>query len=1283
MIELAASDTLAGVAGTGTAVTYTLRGDQITAGVDAWGRAAQGQLPTSAATLYTATGVTALLSSINMANVTALPVPGVKLFQGGLLAANQITPTITLPASGGANFDGKHLEVYDGTGSVLYSIPVTLTGDVTGSGNGTLATTVVKIQGSAVSASAPSTGNALVWNGTSWTPTTVVQTIAAGDTSIAVGGTVTARTLTTGRVDQIFTAQPPTAAVNFNGQEATNAATPTTAASLATKQYVDSLVAGLPSRPLCNYATSAALPTVLYVNGVSGVGATLTAVAPGVLTVDGVAQNTLNTPILVKDQASTFQNGIYTLTTVGTVGVAFVLTRRTDFDTGAEMQTTVLVPVDDQGGAAGLVNDDKVFLSVTVNPFTVGTSGITFQVIGSVYTADETSIHLTGTVFSRMALTGDATAAAGAGAVAVVKLQGNAISVAAPSTSQALVWSGTAWTPTAVVNTVTNSDGTLTISPTSGAVVASRPAITGDATIAGGSNASVVARIQGTPVDVTPPTNGQVLQYVSASGKWIPFSYAGDVSGGPSASTVVRLQGTAVSATVPNVGMDMRFGPTSWQPTSNQWNIVNFGADPTAAVPSTLAIYNAHISCAIAAGSAYLVTSGTPTTSTSSFNITVTANAAFPSTGTGTLVAQTTRGLVYMTFTGGTTTTVAATVVAGVAGGTILAGSIMGIYSTSQVGGIVYYPAGLWLTDQPVINSIPGVHEAGVAGTTTADVGSFVAAGGSWLYYNGPLGDFIMTHVPISGTANYQQGENLKGIQVTDLNFAASGTSLGYGYCQGLRLLSCVGWYAKNLFVNEPAFLAYEFSTLGAGMLGEAADCTRGTAINLRFRCLAGPAATAAQISAAGTAITAGAGTNINTFAGAGTIATAALTAAAWPAGTGGVGLAYVQAIDQLTGNVMDYLVSYTGNAGPGLTGVTTLGLWWNQANATTLAAAAPATGNPKPNALLFAGALVRPAYAAWAIGMRMHGSLTANTSINTFLRASGAHWMGAAAYLGNSDTNHFHGMTWNRSTAGTPTGIGWDVQGCTAIGFVSGQAVAVSRNNVWWGGDPGSGGVNIRGTNSYGYTGPATPNRWISYELGNGAPIPVVGTGAYFTWEGNGTFTPGPIGVVSTTTQAVPVAVTLITGTSVPVPPQGFQIGTTLKFTIKLAKTAAGVAAWQAICKIGTANTTADAAISTITSLANTAAIDAGTLTVTVIVDSLGAAATARVFWHLDHVLTATTGLGALTGQVTLTPCVVTTATFNSTAPAQFIHIDFTPGAAAVMSVYQAFAECVKAGNP
>src|SRR3954471_10399323 len=73
-----------------------------------------------------------------------------------------------------------------------------------------------------------------------------------------------------------------------------------------------------------------------YANGTAGVGATLTASAVGVTTLDGV-NLTAGMRVLLKDQTTAFQNGIYTVTTVGTASVATVLTRAIDADTPAKI----------------------------------------------------------------------------------------------------------------------------------------------------------------------------------------------------------------------------------------------------------------------------------------------------------------------------------------------------------------------------------------------------------------------------------------------------------------------------------------------------------------------------------------------------------------------------------------------------------------------------------------------------------------------------------------------------------------------------------------------------------------------------------------------------------------------------------------------------------------------------------------------------------------------------------------------------------------------------------
>src|SRR5690606_21522521 len=83
-------------------------------------------------------------------------------------------------------------------------------------------------------------------------------------------------------------------------------------------------------------ATTGAL-TATYDNGASGVGATLTnSGALAALSVDGVSLQ-VGDRILVKNQSSTFQNGVYVVTTVGSGAVAWVLTRASDYNQAAEI----------------------------------------------------------------------------------------------------------------------------------------------------------------------------------------------------------------------------------------------------------------------------------------------------------------------------------------------------------------------------------------------------------------------------------------------------------------------------------------------------------------------------------------------------------------------------------------------------------------------------------------------------------------------------------------------------------------------------------------------------------------------------------------------------------------------------------------------------------------------------------------------------------------------------------------------------------------------------------
>lgn len=165
--------------------------------------------------------------------------------------------------------------------------------------------------------------------------------------------------------------------INSTGATITNVPTPVNGGDAVNKTYADLAAGGLHPLPPVRLATAAVLPnTPTYANGAAGVGATLTAGSNGALSVDGTL-TIVSDSVLVKDQASTFQNGVYTVTTVGTAGTAYVLTRRTDFDTAAEMLQGSYFAV-----TAGVTNISKAFtLQSTVT--TVGTTPALFNLFSS------------------------------------------------------------------------------------------------------------------------------------------------------------------------------------------------------------------------------------------------------------------------------------------------------------------------------------------------------------------------------------------------------------------------------------------------------------------------------------------------------------------------------------------------------------------------------------------------------------------------------------------------------------------------------------------------------------------------------------------------------------------------------------------------------------------------------------------------------------------------------------------------------------------------------------
>ena len=187
----------------------------------------------------------------------------------------------------------------------------------------------------------------------------------AGGDAIAVTGTATFTP--SADFDGGFTVAG-SQTIDMGSNRITNVGTPTASTDATTKAYVDSVKQALDIKDSVKLATTANL-SATYNNGAG----TLTYDATGVQAVDGV-NLALNDRVLVKDQSTGTQNGIYRVSTAPAVGVAGVLTRATDADSNAEVTGGMFAFVE-----AGSSNADNAYVLTSVTgTATLGTSTLTF-----------------------------------------------------------------------------------------------------------------------------------------------------------------------------------------------------------------------------------------------------------------------------------------------------------------------------------------------------------------------------------------------------------------------------------------------------------------------------------------------------------------------------------------------------------------------------------------------------------------------------------------------------------------------------------------------------------------------------------------------------------------------------------------------------------------------------------------------------------------------------------------------------------------------------------------
>ncbi len=217
---------------------------------------------------------------------------------------------------------------------------------------------------------------AYVWNGSAWRPVDAAKLTdgTIPNTALATNplaranhtGTQTASTISdfdtqvrTSRLDQMAA---PTGSVSLNSQKITGLATPTAGTDAANKNYVDDTVAGLSWKNEVRVATT-------------GAGTLASSFANG-SSVDSVTLAT-GDRILIKDQSTQTENGIYTVNPSGAP------TRATDADSANEINGAAVFVTN------GTTNQGTRWVCNVAGTITLGSTNITFAQFsaGQNYTA--------------------------------------------------------------------------------------------------------------------------------------------------------------------------------------------------------------------------------------------------------------------------------------------------------------------------------------------------------------------------------------------------------------------------------------------------------------------------------------------------------------------------------------------------------------------------------------------------------------------------------------------------------------------------------------------------------------------------------------------------------------------------------------------------------------------------------------------------------------------------------------------------------------------------------
>lgn len=317
----------------------------------------------------------------------------------GTVANATTTPAITLSTSITGLLKGNGTAISAATAGTDYVIP---SGSITGSAGsftGSLAGDVTGTQGATVLATVNS--NTGSFGSSTSIPSFTVNgkgliTAASGNAVVAPAGTLSGTILNSTVTGSSLTSLGTQAqALNMGTNQIINVVDPTTAQMAATKNYVDTVASGLQPIQACYAGTIGSNLPGTYTSVAAGIGDTFQLTATSTFTIDGTTPP-VGSRILIKDQSSGYQNGVYTLTTNGNGVVGALFTRAFDFDTPSDMNAGNPIPI--INGTVNAPSGNPTLWIQTATVTSIGSSGtaLVFVKFNSGGSGTVTSVTFTG-----------------------------------------------------------------------------------------------------------------------------------------------------------------------------------------------------------------------------------------------------------------------------------------------------------------------------------------------------------------------------------------------------------------------------------------------------------------------------------------------------------------------------------------------------------------------------------------------------------------------------------------------------------------------------------------------------------------------------------------------------------------------------------------------------------------------------------------------------------------------------------------------------------------------